>query len=819
MTRPTDPLYPSQNHLDQIGDIEAIWEDYTGRGVSVGVYDDGVQYDHPDLAGNYDRRLHFRDGGTVYDPYPIGSGDGHGTAVAGIIGAVANNGIGGVGVAPGVGLTGVNFLGDIQFQGADLYFASLRWAANFDIMNNSWGRTPVYGASQSLLSGPDAATHAAFGDVVDTGRGGLGTIIIQSAGNDAMNANGSGVTATRFTATIAATDTAGNAASYSNFGANILITAPGTTYTTDMTGSAGYTGGDYTSNFTGTSASAPVVSGVVALMLEANDGLGWRDVQSILAMSAAQTGSAFGGGPIGNEVGSWFENGAGNWNGGGMTFHYSYGFGMLDAFTAVRFAEVWSLLHGAPRTSQNEVAVTASNNTSRSISDFSTTNSAVQVNRNIQIENIEVTIDITHSWSADLTIYLVAPDGTQIALMAEEGGSTLMDDGFQWRFGVTAALGMMSAGTWQLRIVDDARGDTGTLHSFSLTFFGSPVQNYEVHHFTNDIRTFIAAGRTTVEVQSRMDWLNLSGMSGDIVLDLDGTSGWFINFDGIDSRGGNAMSLTDTVRRAVLGDGDDTVRASDFGSTVYAGRGNDVVDGGLRRDELFGQDGNDSLFGDRGNDTLRGGDGNDTLSGGAGSDRGFGGAGNDVLFGSVGRDVLRGEAGSDRLFGGLGNDVLHGNNGHDLLRGDEGSDRLFGGGGNDTLIGDIGNDTLRGGADNDLLMGGANNDLLIGENGNDTLNGGAGTDLLRGGAGVDTFVFARGDGSDIVADFAVNADILLLSSQLVGGALTGDAVIARFGRVVGDDFVLDFGPGGTTIRFDGLGSVDRDLLADRIDFF
>ncbi|WP_163367104.1 S8 family serine peptidase, partial [Escherichia coli] len=79
----------------------------------------------------------------------------------------------------------------------------------------------------------------------------------------------------------------------SNPGASLLVSAPsnggtkGIT-TTDLPGSAGYAAGSVTTTFGGTSAAAPQVTGTVALMLEANPNLGWRDVRTILAMSAEQ---------------------------------------------------------------------------------------------------------------------------------------------------------------------------------------------------------------------------------------------------------------------------------------------------------------------------------------------------------------------------------------------------------------------------------------------------------------------------------------------------------------------------------------------------
>jgi subtilisin family serine protease len=68
-TAPTDPLYGDQWHLAKLGDMEAIWKDYTGKGVHVGVVDSGVEYSHPDLNDNYDASLELDIDGKHYDGY------------------------------------------------------------------------------------------------------------------------------------------------------------------------------------------------------------------------------------------------------------------------------------------------------------------------------------------------------------------------------------------------------------------------------------------------------------------------------------------------------------------------------------------------------------------------------------------------------------------------------------------------------------------------------------------------------------------------------------------------------------------------------
>ena len=815
MTTPADPLYSSQWHFPLLGDIETIWDEYTGAGVSVGVFDDGVEYTHPDLSGNYDPSQHFQFGGTTYDPMPLTSGDAHGTAVAGLIAASEGNGIGGVGVAWDATLTGVNFLGDIQYQSFSLLLASLDWARNFDIMSNSWGRTPAYESNQSLASAFSARSlmNAEYEDVVTFGRGGLGTVITQAAGNDANdstlqaqgiygNANGDGLNSSRFTATIAATDSSGNITYYSNYGASILVAAPAGSVTTDLQGSAGYnssggTAGDYTTTFGGTSAATPVTSGVVALMLEANPGLGWRDVQNILAISAAQTGSAYGGSGTGYEVGDWGANGAGNWNGGGMSFHASYGFGMVDAFAAVRMAEVWSTLFGSAATSANEQTTSVSmTGPAQAIPDYSggtpgQLDIALTVTQDIRIEDIYVTVDITHSYSSDLTLTLIGPNGEEIPLMSGEGGSTLMDSGFEWTFGVTAALGMMSAGTWTLRITDNFGSDVGSVSDVTIDFYGAADSNDDVYHFTQDLFDLIAveATRATIsDTNGGTDWLNFAAMGAiNVTVRLDNMTVAFSSDPTI-----LTLAPGSDFENVVTGDGNDEVIGNTLGNEILGMRGNDTLSGGQGDDSLLGGTGNDSLVGGKGEDTLEGGDdddylygakdddhldggaGSDTLSGGSGNDTLVGGSGDDTLLGrdgldhltgDAGEDFITGEDGNDTLIGGDDDDYLDGGIDNDMLFGNDDNDYLIGRRGDDSLEGGAGNDTMNGGSFSDTLIGGSGNDYLYGANGVDTINGGSGDDTLSGGKSVDTFVFEDGFGTDLLIWFQheIEPDLIDLS--------------------------------------------------------
>ena len=127
------------------------------------------------------------------------------------------------------------------------------------------------------------------------------------------------------------------------------------------------------------------------------------------------------------------------------------------------------------------------------------------------------------------------------------------------------------------------------------------------------------------------------------------------------------------------------------------------------------------------------------------------------------------------------NDVLTGTDGIDIIKGFDGQDTLKGGAGDDTLIGNN---------RSDRLVGGAGNDSLIGGSGEDTLDGGLGNDTLIGN-GNDSFVLRSGDGEDLITDYVIGSDRLLLADGLGVDDLTfegnsiliGDETIATLNNV------------------------------------
>ena len=631
-----DPLQQWQWHLRLIGDIETIWRDYSGAGVHVGVYDDGIDFTHEDMAANYDASLHFVWQAVEQLPNQYA---GHGTPVSGILGAVQGNGVGGTGVAWGVSMTGVTASEDVIPSAFQL--AALGHASAFDIITNSWLKSVSFASEQSLA---DAGSYGSietgkYALAAENGRGGLGTVVVQAAGNDFSNASGSAFGVSRFTITVGGTDPDGNIFDYSNFGSAILLAAPAAGVTTDVMGQLGVSGYNapdalnYTYAFGGTSGATPIVAGVAALMLQANAGLGWRDVQNILANSAAQTGSTFGTSATGFEVGDWRSVGGTQWNGGGHALHQSYGYGMVDAYAAVRMAEAWGVLFGAARTSGNEVTQRANyTGPAVAIPDAVGNDSGVAtitqtVTRHIDVETVYVTLDMTHANANNLYIALQAPDGTQVVLLSGAPDAGLMTDGLRWTFAVEGLRGYDSAGDWTLVVSDYTAGDTGRITDFDLQFFGAQTSVNDVYHFTDDFLLLagVEGDRKLIDdANGGRDWLNFAAVHGDLRANLGDGGAISVN--------GRFWTRLDTAFE-----------------NLFAGDGNDRITGNALANVIWGK---------RGNDVLWGMDGADKLVGGAGGDALYGGAGGDALMALSGRDTLSGGLGNDRLMGGTGADVF-----------------------------------------------------------------------------------------------------------------------------------------------------------------
>lgn len=475
---PNDPLVGTQWHIKASGiavagtdlNIENAWKygavgGVLGTGIKIGIVDDGLQTAHPDLAPNVDTVNDKDWNGNDADPNP-GLGDDHGTACAGVAGARGNNSLGVTGTAPEASLVGMRLIAgpstDSQEAQAMSYLPNI-----IPILSNSWG-PPDTGED---LDKPGPLTLAAFANAATTGRGGRGTIILWAGGNGGDNQDNSNYDSyanSIYTIAIGATDSKGNRAYYSEPGANVVVCTPslgnsGTLgiVTTDRTGANGYAAGDYANDFSGTSAATPAAAGVVALMLEANPNLGWRDVQAILIRSAKKIKPSDPG---------WVDNGA------GLHFNHDFGAGLVNAEAAVALSRTWVNLAAqtsAVSTQSSPLAIPNNSSTGASVT-FPLANSRITT------EHVTVRLSIDHTARGELEISLISPSGT-VSRLAELRSDT-NDNYTDYTLSTVRNWGEDSSGNWTLKIAD--RGSFtnttgGTLKFAELKIFGvaSPPVN------------------------------------------------------------------------------------------------------------------------------------------------------------------------------------------------------------------------------------------------------------------------------------------------------------------------------------------------------
>lgn len=485
---PNDTLINDQWHLKNPttspsithANVENAWKygltgGVRGAGIRIGIVDDGVQTDHPDLVGNIDTaNNHWDWNGGDSNPSPEAN-DRHGTAVAGVAAAVGNNGLGVSGVAPSATLVGMRLISDYVDDGQEE--EAMGWKNDIiQVKNNSWGPYDP----DNHIEGPGELTAEAFVTATTSGRGGKGTIFVWAAGNGKLSQNNSnydGYANSIHTIAVAATDSLGQSSNYSEPGANILIAAPSSggsgtlgVVTTDRTGGSSevnggynYTGKsgeladrDYTKNFNGTSSSTPVVSGVVALMLEKNPNLGWRDVQEILIRTARKVQPTDSG---------W------KMNGGDFRFHHQFGAGLVDAAAAVDMAATWTNL--PPQTDQwqeQNTPVSIPNNNPTGV-----TKSFVFTSTAHRVEHVTVEFSTTHSSWRELDITLTSPSG-MVSQLASASTNLINPYSYStWTFSSVQHWGESAAGTWTVKVADRSNSDTSswTLGNVKVTLFGS----------------------------------------------------------------------------------------------------------------------------------------------------------------------------------------------------------------------------------------------------------------------------------------------------------------------------------------------------------
>lgn len=539
-----DPLVGYQWYLENVGQdaftgvpgtpgidmdvMEPLRAGISGRGVNVMVVDSGVEILHPDLQDRIDSTmLHNFDlaAADANDPTPPVGGDpglAHGTAVAGIIAATADNGLGGHGIAPQATLGAARFIDceDCQTPANILsIFGGAPFSQNVHVFNES------YGGSAPFPTELEEVDFVVFQNL-QTMRSGLGALVAKSAGNSFLsdvnfpeplcdNANKYGVTcvdanndpnaAVPQAVTVAAVNAMGKRSSYSSAGSNILVSGLGGEYgsainnlglpagpamvTTDLTGcNQGFSSTqavdpltnpfdvpgsevntalnancDYTASMNGTSAAAPTVAGVMALMLQANPALTWRDVRMILMKTARRIDSSRVPTTVQLPSGehyvpepAWTKNAAGYW------FDNWYGFGLVDGSAAVDMARQYSgSLQGAMLDVTESKSAAAPDGLTVPQGNATGLEIQLPVPGTVQtVEYVQVSIDMVSANLSDLAVEVISPSGTVNVLQnAYSGFVNIGIPVSGWLLASNAFNGEPATGTWTVRFIDvDTRG-------------------------------------------------------------------------------------------------------------------------------------------------------------------------------------------------------------------------------------------------------------------------------------------------------------------------------------------------------------------------
>ena len=426
----------------------------------ISVVDDGLAWTNPDLrphyssefSGNYNSRFTS----DANDPFPRSEYDAHGTAAAGIAAAAGANGTPfvveggnpacGFGTDPDADLAGVRLISEAVSDATEARALAHKFE-NVSVYSCSWGPSD----DGTRLEGPGPLTVAAIEHSALHGRNGLGSVYVWAGGNGYQNGDScayDGYASNPNVIAVAAAAHTGIAASYSEACASIMVSAPssGSGYSITTTS----TDPSCRSDFGGTSAAAPFVAGVVALVLRANPLLTAKDVARVLVSTARV--------PPVITASEWTRNAA------GIFYSPRYGFGLVNADRAMQLAATMT-----PTASDRDITLDT-------VWVQGTSSKTVRISppRGLQIlvERVEVTVTAEHPRRGQLSFSLTSPSHTHADVSARLADTGANYNG--WTFSFLTFWNEAPEGNWTFEMVDTVPRDrySGRLTSWGLTIRG-----------------------------------------------------------------------------------------------------------------------------------------------------------------------------------------------------------------------------------------------------------------------------------------------------------------------------------------------------------
>lgn len=490
-----DPEFTTQWHLINLKypghdvNVTGLWlEDILGQGIVTALVDDGVDAESDDIKQNFNSEGSWDFNNKGKSPLPRLFDDYHGTRCAGEIAAVKND-VCGIGVAWKSQVSGIRILSG-PITSSDEAEAMVYGLDTNDIYSCSWGPTD----NGKVLSEPDVIVKKAMIKGIQEGRDKKGAIYVFASGNGGRfgdSCNFDGYTNSIYSITVGAIDYKGLHPQYSEACSAVMVVTYSSgsgehIHTTDIKKKCSATHG-------GTSAAAPLASGIYSLILSANPNLTWRDVQYISVLSAT---------PINEEDGN-YQTTALN-----RKYSHKYGYGKTDAYKMVHFAKTWvnvkpQAWYYSDVIQVNQTITTgpeqkASPNPIKRDSSQKIIHSSVNVSEkdlkimNVErVEHITVKVNIDSTYRGRVGMRIISPTGviSDLATFRVNDASTR---GFQnWTFMSVAHWGETGIGEWKVEVfVDDSKGDQVEINfkDWQFRIFGESIDGdkAEVYDITKD---------------------------------------------------------------------------------------------------------------------------------------------------------------------------------------------------------------------------------------------------------------------------------------------------------------------------------------------